>query len=41
MSTFKPGEIVDITIKGVRVAEQHPNGSVTIRAEAPDGGPAH
>jgi hypothetical protein len=37
MSDFKPGEIVDVVIKGVRVDEQGPNGCVSIVAEAPNG----
>lgn len=41
MSVFQLGEIVDIAIQGVRIHEQHPNGSVTISADAHDGGPAH
>ena len=38
---LKPGEYVDVTIKGVRVVEQDEHGCVTVRADAHDGGPAH
>ena len=40
MSEFKRGDIVDITIKGVRVAAEH-MGVVSIVADHPDGKPAH
>ncbi|MGI5418689.1 hypothetical protein [Actinomadura luteofluorescens] len=38
---LKPGEYVDVAIKGVRVVEQDEHGCVTVRADAHDGGPAH
>lgn len=40
MPEFKSGEIVDVTIKGVRVDDQHPDGTVTIIADHSDGGTA-
>lgn len=36
MSDFQPGEIVDITIKGVRIAQQRADGRVEIRDEFDD-----
>ena len=41
MSALRPGDIVDITIKGVQVDAEGPDGTVTIIAEHPDGGTAH
>lgn len=40
MTEFKAGEIVDITIKGVRIDDVNTDGTVNIIAEHSDGGPA-
>lgn len=40
MARLRKRDIVDITVKGVRVDAEHADGTVSITAEHPDGGPA-
>ncbi len=41
MTAIRRGEIVDVTLKGVRLHEMDEHGCVQVAAEAHDGGPAH
>lgn len=41
MSALQPGEVVNVTIKDVRVHSQDEHGCVTVVADAHDGGAGH